>query len=166
MVSGKTRNTRQFRPACVKRPLFRPSDVEFEKDYVSRKYVGILNFNQLITLLNEVDFDDTSDTMGSLTEYGWLNSISFEKSEQSYWTDTDGYINAYISPMYDDDFEVSNREKLYLVQDHLDKVDNWLKKDAIDQAWEIKQGKIEKPSFLDEVYFDFDQMIIPNFIQS
>lgn len=38
----------------------------------------------------------------------------------------------------------------------------WLKDDAIDNAWDIKKEKLHIP-WLNEYYFDFDQLTIPNF---
>lgn len=160
------RPTNQFRPAIVKRPLFWPSDVETEDDYTSRKYCGILNFKQLIQFLCEVYFESTCDTLGSLTEYGWWDAISFEKTDEDYWNGLSAYLNAYVSPMFEEEFikgmDNKTPDNYKLVKHHLGHVLDWLKNDAIEDAYEIKQEKKYIP-WLDEYYFDFTQLILPNF---
>lgn len=156
------KNTRQFRPAIVKRPLFWPSDVEINDGIISRKYCGVLTFAQLIQFLNEVDFDDTSHTMGSISEYGHLDAVSFERSDESYYTGASANLIAYVSVLYDDELQLADtltEEKIEMVWDHTDKVMKWLKDDAIDNAWDIKKEKLHIP-WLNEYYFDFDQLTI------
>jgi len=167
MAWGDSKGTNQFRPAIVKRPLFWPSDVDMCKEYVSRKYCGILSFEQLIQLLVEIDFSSTSDSLGALCEYGWLSAVSFEKDEENYWAGSYGNLNAYISPLYSDElmnkFGYLSEENKLMVNSHENKVLNWLKESAIDEAHDIKYEKMEAPSFMDGVYFDFDQLTIPEF---
>lgn len=168
MAWGDSKGTNQFRPAIVKRPLFWPSDVDMCKEYVSRKYCGVLSFDELIQFLTEVDFSSTGDTMGTICEYGWLPSISFEKDEDNYFTKSNGNLNAYISPLHSDElaskFDALSEDNKQLVCYQENKVLNWLKESAIDEYYDIKYEKIESPSFMDEVYFDFSQLTIPNFV--
>lgn len=160
------------KPKMVKRPLFYPTDVE-DNNYdgiksVSRKYCGRLSFEQLVEFLNECNFTSTCQTMGALTmEYGFLDAVSFEASGEDYYDGSSYSLNAYISPIYDDEFyegfgDVPEDRKPE-VWAHMKKCLDWLQNDALDELYDIKYKDVEAPAYLNEVYFDIQQLLIPNF---
>lgn len=163
------RETNSVRPDMVQRPLFYPSDVEDETlDYghtkhVSRKYCGVLDFDQLIQFLNDCNFHSTCQTMGSLTmEYGWMEAIAFEADcGQDYYSGIYHCLNAYISPVYDDEsFELLNQAAAGHQQDasgHLQKILTWLERESLDDYYDFKYEKRDAPEYLKEKQFDLDQ---------
>lgn len=59
-----------------------------------RQYTNVLNFKQLCEFIDGCDlYPDDQETMGSLTELGWLPAMSFS------FTDYDVFGSAYISPL-------------------------------------------------------------------
>jgi len=71
-----------------------------------RKYVGFLSKAQLRQLCWDMGFrPEETETMGSLTEYGWLPAISFNAETEYY----DVIGNMYVTPIPQkpngDDFE-------------------------------------------------------------
>jgi len=90
------------KPKIVQYPLFYKTESEADEDCIKihRKYCGCLSFDELITLIEQVNITDTCDTMGALTlDYGFLPAVSM--------TDNDGgwNINLYVSPIFDDETE-------------------------------------------------------------
>lgn len=95
-----------------------------------RKYTSLLNRQQLLDLVEECYFDETCDTMGSLSlEYGLLPAISFTCYEIfDIWS-----YNAYVSPITDltvDEIETSNEKlkehRLNYYNNELDRIMNLL----------------------------------------
>ena len=87
----------RIKPAVIKYPLFQVTEDKPDPDYsekVHRKYVGIINGNQLKELIEQAEFDDICETMGSLTIIGLLPAISFTNTYETAYS-----ISAYISPL-------------------------------------------------------------------
>lgn len=101
-------NLTDIKPSVVKFPKFHvtedtPEDSDIKKH---RKYVGIISPEDLKNLIEEADFENADETMGSITlDYGWMPAISF-----SAYAERHG-INAYITPIPErEDEEILMRE--------------------------------------------------------
>jgi len=102
---GLHNSIRAVKPDIVKkRSIWTVTETECEDDWQAahRKYVGILDGQQLETLFEQCYFCHACDTMGALTlEFGMMDAVSFEDENFS-----DGYvINAYVSVIWADETE-------------------------------------------------------------
>jgi hypothetical protein len=70
-----------------------------------RKYAGILTRKQFDALVDDQELSmENVETLGSLTELGWLPAVSFT----SY--NGDCYQNAYVTPLPDTKRELTERD--------------------------------------------------------
>lgn len=103
----------EAKPKIVRFPKFKMTEncVE-DPEYIlkHRKYCGFLTPQEADEFLSE-NFTDTCQTLGSISEYGWLPAISFSDGDcgQGF------YLNAYITPMLD---EKDEEEILSEMRDH------------------------------------------------
>lgn len=79
-------------------------DEQYEYDYLEgiwehgkhRKYCGELNRKDFEEMVSDCGLlADTVETMGSLTEFGWFNAISFRSEHYS------AIVSAYVTPIPD-----------------------------------------------------------------
>ena len=63
---------------------------------IHRKYVGELNEEEFLDFIRDYEYSSTCNTMGSLTEYGWLPAFSVELS------DNDNIECLYVSLLFDE----------------------------------------------------------------
>lgn len=92
----------QAKPDIVKYPKFVITETKVEDRSwcaTHRKYVGVLSPEETIRFLDD-NFSDACKTMGSITELGWLPAISFSNGEDDLY-----YLNAYVSPILDEEDE-------------------------------------------------------------
>jgi hypothetical protein len=75
---------------------------------IHRKYCGILSYEELLTLIEQIDVQEVNRTQGMLTiEYGHMPAISMSDS----W-DGRSDINIYVSPVFDDETELKLQREL------------------------------------------------------
>ena len=106
------------RPVLEKMDLTEGDD-QYEYDWEfgkHRKYAGHLTYEEFEALIDRVELRATEDqTMGSLTEFGWLPAISFDCAYQSH-LDCNCLGNAYVTPvceklsLVDEDWEPLRRQ--------------------------------------------------------
>lgn len=71
------------------------------ENHKHRKLVGLLSQSQFDRLVEDCDlYADDIETMGSLTELGWLPAISFN-GESGYYDDI-VFTSAYVTPVVED----------------------------------------------------------------
>lgn len=137
-----------------KTSVFRVTDIENEDPEIykaHRTYVGMLTAEQTIEFLSEICAHSTCETMGAITELGWMPAISF--STDSVY---DGFYDCtYISPLPMDDIpEKFNPENN--IQDRL------TQKFEIEPKMESLltglQEVLESELLASEIHFDFGQM--------
>ena len=90
-----------------------------------RKYVGIINAKQLKQIKEDFYLQGTCQTMGTLTEYGWLDAISWDLDITDCYH-TDCTCNLYVSPIID----FKDAEKIESI---LNKLPDFEKKIKIDK---------------------------------
>lgn len=93
---------KEEKPKCVKKPTWYVTETEVEDPeyfFTHRKYCADdITTKQLIEFLDEVEFDETNNTLGAVTLlHGTLPAISFNKYEGNT------EHNAYVSPLMIDD---------------------------------------------------------------
>ena len=95
----------QIKPSSIKYPLFKMTEDEVgDPEFFSkhRKYCGIITGGQLKQLLTEINYIiGTCETMGSITEIGWLPAICYETECIDYCD------NIYVSPLIEKQAELS-----------------------------------------------------------
>lgn len=67
-------------------------------DTCHRKYVAVLNQDEFLEFIDDFSYCSTCDTMGSITEYGWLPSFNVEIGG-------DNIENLYVSLLFDEKLE-------------------------------------------------------------
>lgn len=129
-------------------------DPEYTKQH--RKYTGILTAEELERVVREDELwiNDVCQTMGSITDLGWLSSISWD-----YVDDYSRYhINAYVSPLIrsegiDENFELLDDEQKEIVGRRVGRIiEKALKKLEQTDHYEDDFG------FLKEAVIDFGQL--------
>lgn len=92
---------RDIKPDVVRRTsVWTITEDQPDDDFIKqhRKYTGVLTYKDFMEFVYEYSPSYSNDTLGSLTEYGWLPAISlqaefFENAERS----------VYVSPLPDEE---------------------------------------------------------------
>jgi len=99
---------KRVKPDEVKYPKFKVTETEVEDPEwcaKHRKYVGILSPKETNKFLED-NFCEACQTMGSITEIGWLPSVAFSYEDEGF------FLNAYVSPILDEEDEKKLLEEI------------------------------------------------------
>ena len=96
----------QFKPrrSVLRRLVCTEGDEQAEYGYAGlrkhRKYVGQLNAAQFKRLVDDTGLTaENIETMGSLTEFGWLPAISMRGDGTDGYYNTVAIVGAYVTPL-------------------------------------------------------------------
>jgi len=147
----------QLKPKMLnKTSLFQVTEDQPEDEYTlkHRKYTGITDWRQTKELLSQFDFNETCQTMGSLTiEFGLLPAISFN----AYDDYGNFNINAYVSPIVENEEQLS-KEFGKLTEEQreakgkiisnklgkcLDRLENYLDSNDLPKAFRVNLKQLE-----------------------